>query len=59
MNQGSNFLGGRFNDRDNARAQIQFRREINPSILEDDDVPKNRPIHFASIEPLDQSDKTS
>ena len=36
MNQGSNFLGGMFNDRDNARAQIQFRREINPSISEDD-----------------------
>ena len=29
-NQGSNFLGGSFSNRDNIRASIQFRREIQP-----------------------------
>ena len=32
-NQGSNFLGGSFSNRDNARAQIQFRRESQPQHL--------------------------
>ena len=27
MNQGSNFIGGCFSNRDDVRAQIQFRRE--------------------------------
>ena len=27
INQGYNFLGGSFNNRDNVRAQIQFKRE--------------------------------
>ena len=27
MNQGANFLGGSFSNRDNIRATIQFRRE--------------------------------
>ena len=36
-NQISNFLGGSFSNRDNVRASIQFRREIQPqSILKDD-----------------------
>ena len=30
MNQGSNFLGGSFSNRDNARAPTQFRRESQP-----------------------------
>ena len=30
MNQGSNFLGGSFSNRDNVRALIQFRRESQP-----------------------------
>ena len=29
-NQGSNFLGGSFSNRDNVRAPIQFRREHQP-----------------------------
>ena len=29
-NQGSNFLGGSFSNRDNVRAPIQFRRESQP-----------------------------
>ena len=32
-NQGSNFLGGSFSNRDNARAPIQFRRERQPQYL--------------------------
>ena len=32
-NQGSNFLGGSFSNRDNVRAQIQFRRERQPQHL--------------------------
>ena len=33
MNQGSNFLGGSFSNRDNVRAPIQFRRESQPQHL--------------------------
>ena len=33
--QGSNFLRGSFNNRDNVRAPIQFRRESHPSVLKD------------------------
>ena len=32
-NQGSNFLGGSFSNRDNVRAPIQFRRESQPQHL--------------------------
>ena len=35
MNQVSNFLGGSFSNRDNVRAQIQFKEKVNPSILKD------------------------
>ena len=35
-NQGSNFLGGSFSNRDNVRVPIQFKEELNPSILKDD-----------------------
>ena len=33
MNQGSNFLGGNFSNRDNVRAPIQIRREREPQNL--------------------------
>ena len=36
MNQGSNFLGRSFSNRDNARVPMQFRRERQPSILKGD-----------------------
>ena len=34
-NQGSNFIGGTFSNRDNVKAVIQFRRQSQPSILKD------------------------
>ena len=56
-NQGSNFLGGSFSNRDNVRAPVQFRRESQPQHLK-------RPIHFhifKSIAPvlLGQSNETN
>ena len=45
-NQGSNFLGGSFNNRDNVRAPVQFRRESQPQHLKRWFFLKNRPIHF-------------
>ena len=33
MNQGSNFLGGSFMNRDNVKTPIQFRRERQPRHL--------------------------
>ena len=52
-NQGSNFLGGSFSNRDNVRVPIQFRRDS--SILKAD------PLFFTSIAPalLDRSVKIS
>ena len=35
-NEGSNFLGGSFRNRDNVRTPFQFRRESQSSILKDD-----------------------
>ena len=35
-NQGCNFLGGSFSNRDNVRAPIQFRKESQPQLLKDD-----------------------
>ena len=35
-NQGSNFLGDNFSNRDNLRALVRFRRESQPTILKDD-----------------------
>ena len=46
MNQGSNFLGGSFSNRQNVRAPIQFRRESPPQHLKRLFFLKNRPIHF-------------
>ena len=45
-NQDSNFLGGSFSNRDNVRAPIQLRREIQPQHLKRCFFLKNRPIHF-------------
>ena len=60
-NQGSNFLGGIFNNGSNVRAPIQFRRESQPSILKDDFSLRTGPSTFTSIAPvlLDQSNETS
>ena len=44
--QGSNFLGGRFSNRDNVRAPIQIRTESQPQHLKRCFFLKNRPIHF-------------
>ena len=46
MNQGSNFLGGNFSNRDNVRAPIQIRREREPQHLKRWFLLKNGPIHF-------------
>ena len=32
INQGSNFLGGSFSNRDNVRAPVQFRTDGHPSV---------------------------
>ena len=45
-NQGSNFLGGSFSNRDNVRVPIQFRRESLAQHLRRWSFLKNRPIHF-------------
>ena len=45
-NQGSNFLGGSFSNRDNVRAPIQFRRETEPQHPQRLFFLNNRPIHF-------------
>ena len=45
-NQGSNFLGGSFSNRDNVRATVQFRRESQPQHLKRWLFLKNRPIYF-------------
>ena len=44
-NQGSDFLGGTFSNRDNARAPVQFRRESQSQHLEIWFFLKNRAIH--------------
>ena len=60
-NQGSNFLGGSFSNKDNVRAQIQFRRESQPFILKDYFSTRIGPSIFTSIAPvlLDWSNETS
>ena len=45
-NQGCNFLGGSFSNRDNVRAPIQFRREGQPEHLKRWFFLKNRSTHF-------------
>ena len=34
-NEGSNFLGGSFSNRDNVRPSIELEEKVNPSILKD------------------------
>ena len=46
MNQGSNFFGDSFSNRDNIRAAIQFRRESQPQHLKRLSFLKNRRICF-------------
>ena len=45
-NQGSNFLGASFSNKDNARTPIQFRRERQPQHLKRWFFLKNRPVDF-------------
>ena len=45
-NQGTNFLGGSFSNRDNVMAPIQFRRESHTQHLKRSFFLKNRAIHF-------------
>ena len=44
MNQGSNFFGGSFSNRDNLRVPIQFRRESQPQ--HQDDFPREKTQPF-------------
>ena len=52
MNQGSNFLGGIFSNRDNIRAPIKFQEKVNPSILKNDFSSRTDPSIFTSIAPM-------
>ena len=45
-NQGFNFLGDSFGNRDKVRAPVQFRRESQPQHLKSWFFLKNTPIHF-------------
>ena len=45
-NQGANFLGLSLRNRDNIRAPIQIRREIQPKLLKTGVLLKNRSIHW-------------
>ena len=51
-NQGSNFLGGSFSNRDNVRAPIQCRRESQPIILKDVFSSRTDQSIFTSIAPV-------
>ena len=61
MNQGSNFLGGSFSNRDNVRAPIQFRRESQPQHLKSWFISITDPSIFMSVAPvlLDRSNEAS
>ena len=52
MNQGSNFLGSIFSNRDNIRAPIQFQEKVNPSILKNDFSSRTDPSIFTSVAPV-------
>ena len=45
-NQGCNFLGGSFSNRDNVRAPIQFRRESQPQHLKKMTFPREQTHQF-------------
>ena len=57
MNQGSNFLGGSFSNRDNVKASIQFRTERQP---QHDLSSRTDPSIFTLVAPmlLEQSNET-
>ena len=57
-NQGSNFLGGSFTNRDNIRTPFQFRRESQPSILKNEFSSRTDPFILAPVL-LDWSNETS
>ena len=59
-NQGSNFLGGSFSNRDNVRAPSNLEEKVSPSILKYDFSSKTDPYIFTSITPVlfDWSNKT-
>ena len=61
MNQGPNFLGGSFSNRDNVIASIQFRKESQLQHLENDFSSRTDPSILALIALvlLDRSSKTS
>ena len=60
-NQGSNFLGGRFSNKDNEEPQSNSEEKGNPSILKNDFSSRTDPSIFTSKAPVlsDRSDKTS
>ena len=51
-NQGSNFLGGTFSNRENVRAPSRFKTKVNPSNLKDKFSSKTDPFTFTSIAPV-------
>ena len=48
-NQGSNFLGGSFSNRDNVRAPIQFNRESQPRIFKEDFLSQEQMHSFSHL----------
>ena len=52
INQGYNFLGGSFNNRDNVRVPIQFRRESQAQYLKRYFFSRTEPSIFTSIAPV-------
>ena len=50
-NEGSNFLGGSFSNRDNVRPPIELEEKVNPSILKDDFSLRTDLSIFTSITP--------
>ena len=58
-NQGSNFLGSSFSNRNNLRVPIQLRIESQPMHVKRLFLFKNRPIHFHLNRTSDRSNETS
>ena len=52
INQGSNFVGSSFSNKDNVRAPIQFWRESQPQHLKDYFFSRADPSMFTSIAPV-------
>ena len=59
-NQGSQFLGSSFSNRDNIRAQSSLEEKVKPSILKDEFSSRTEPSIFTSIALvfLDRSNET-